>query len=66
MGDQDNIRKKGKKKMKDAEIRNLQMDANVAKERLMRIADELREIGAIRKANTLETIIEKLEIWQNK
>ena len=52
--------------MKDAEIRNLQMDANVAKERLMRIADELREIGAIRKANTLETIIEKLEIWQNK
>lgn len=63
---------KGQRTMKERktnnrwfEIAELQTEANSPKERLMRIADELREIGAIRKANSLETIIEKLEIWQN-
>lgn len=47
-------------------IYDLKDDANVAKERLMEIADELREAGGIREANSLETIIWKLEVWQNK
>ena len=51
---------------KSFEIAELKSETNVAKERLMRIADELREIGANREAGSLETIIEKLEIWQNK
>ena len=46
-------------------IREAQDEANVAKERLMRIADSLYEAGAIRQAKSLETIIEKLEIWQH-
>lgn len=44
----------------------LKEEANVAKNRLMLIENELREIGAVRDANSLSTIIEKLEIWQNK
>lgn len=48
------------------EIERIKSEVNPAKERLMRAADELREIGAVREANTLETIIERLEIWQNK
>lgn len=48
------------------EIRRLQEDANVAKERLMQIAWELEEIGAIQKSKSLETIIAHLEMWQNK
>lgn len=48
------------------EIAELKAEANTAKERLMRIADELREKGGMREANSLETIIEKLKIWQNK
>ena len=39
--------------------------ANVAKERLIEIELKLEEAGFIRKANSLSTIIEKLEIWQN-
>lgn len=53
--------------MKDFEqIRRVKSDVNPAKDRLIRAADELQEIGAIREANSLRTIIEKLEIWQNK
>lgn len=44
----------------------LQSDASVAKERLMKIEDELRENGFIREANSLSTIIWKIEEWQNK
>lgn len=47
-------------------VMDAQSEANIAKERLMRIADSLYEAGAIRQAKSLETIIEKLEIWQNK
>lgn len=48
------------------EIQNIKSEANSAKEKLIRAADELREIGAIREAKSLETIIMKLEQWQNK
>ena len=57
----------GGKNMKDYKIlRDKQNDANVAKERLMRIQNELEEAGFIRQANSLGTIIWKLEEWQNK
>lgn len=46
-------------------IEQAQDKANSPKEKLMQVADELYEIGAIRKAKSLETIIEKLEKWQN-
>ena len=51
---------------KFVEVRTLKGEANVAKDRLMMIENKLREIGANREANSLSTLIEKLEIWQNK
>lgn len=48
------------------EVRRLKMEANNAKERLMSIAAELEEMGAIRESKSLYTIIGKLETWQNK
>ena len=52
--------------MKDnSRIESLKNDANEAKERLGRIAEELYRCRAIRKAKSLETIIFKLETWQN-
>ncbi len=50
---------------KKIEIARLQEEANVAKERLSRISNELYHIGAIRQAKSLETIMARLEIWQN-
>lgn len=47
-------------------IEEIKYDANAAKERLVRIAEELEAIGAIREAKSLMTIVYKLEIWQNK
>ena len=49
---------------KREQIGRIQSEINPAKERLMRAADELLEIGAFQKAKSLLTIIEKLEIWQ--
>lgn len=49
-----------------AKIESLKADANTAKDRLMKIAEELYEAGAIREAKSLETIVVKLEVWQNK
>lgn len=49
---------------KDA-LEKLLSEANSAKHKLIRIEDELRTIGAERKANTLSKIIERLESWQN-
>ena len=54
------------KEEKDAEVRRLKMEENTAKERLGRIQSDLLEMGAVREANTLFTIICKLETWQNK
>jgi hypothetical protein len=41
-------------------------DTNGAKMRLARIRDELEEYGLTRKAKSLDTIISRLESWQNK
>lgn len=49
-----------------SEIERLKDDATTPKERLMDIAQKLEEAGGIREAKTLWTLIEKLEIWQNK
>ena len=51
---------------KAEEISRIKDDANNAKHRLIELEMELYELGAIREANTLGTIIAKLEIWQNK
>lgn len=48
------------------ELRSLQNDASAAKERLMQIQNQLYDAGFIRQANSLGTIIWKLEEWQNK
>lgn len=63
------LERRGGKVMTKAEIRQLETErlvceSNSAKERLVRIAQELREIGANRKARTLEILIERLEVWQ--
>lgn len=47
-------------------INNLKLEANSAKDKLMDIEDSLREVGANREANSLSTIIARLEAWQNK
>lgn len=53
--------------MKDMEfLRQKQSEASVAKERLIQIMYALKEEGFIRQAKSLETIIWKLEAWQNK
>jgi len=41
-------------------------EANTAKDRLISIMYMLEEAGAIREANSLGTIIGKLETWQHK
>lgn len=51
---------------KQEAIEQATYEANKAKEKLMHIMDELEDIGAMRKAKSLGTIIEKLEDWQNK
>ena len=55
-----------KKDEKQEAIRAAQNDANTAKERLMEISWRLYVAGAIREAKSLETIIGKLELWQNR
>ena len=40
-------------------------EANKAKDILISARNELEEIGAIRKANSLDTIIGNLERWQH-
>lgn len=47
-------------------VNHLKNETNSAKDRLISIEYELEEIGAIREAQTLSTIISKLEAWQNK
>lgn len=51
---------------KREQVDRLKNEANNAKDRLISILYELEEIGAIREAQTLGTIIGKLETWQNK
>ena len=52
---------------KDAEeIRRLKMMANEAKQRLIEIRSRLQDAGADRDANSLGTLIGKIEEWQHK
>ena len=51
---------------KQEAIEQATYEANSAKAQLIHIMDELEEAGAISKAKSLGTIIEKLENWQNK
>lgn len=51
---------------KRQEVDAIKSSAEEAKSRLMRIEDELRSIGANREANSLSTIIGRLEDWQNR
>ncbi len=46
-------------------IRALKADVNSPKSKLITIMNELESVGAIRKANSLRTIIARLEAWQN-
>ena len=53
--------------MKDyKEIERMKSEVTSPKERLMDIANRLEECGAIREAKSLDTIITKLEAWQNR
>ena len=53
--------------MKDMEfLRQKQSEASVAKEKLIQSMSALEEQGFIRQSKSLETIIVKLEVWQNK
>ena len=54
----------GNEKDKRAELFR-RHEADEVKMRLMRIRDELEDLGKIRKANSLNTIIGNLEHWQN-
>ena len=40
--------------------------ANVAKDRLYRVAEDLREAGFDRKADSCMTLVYKIEEWQNR
>ena len=55
-----------RKEKRDEAIRTAQNEAEKAKMRLLQIMGELEEAGAIRQAKSLETIIARLEAWQNK
>ena len=47
-------------------IASFKLEANSAKDKLIAIEDGLREMGAAKEANSLSTIIARLEAWQNK
>lgn len=47
-------------------VEHIKKEACTPKSRLMELAYRLEELGAIREANSLNSIIWKLEIWQNK
>ena len=50
---------------KEDEYRRVINEANEAKDRLYRIANQLEELGYTRKAKSLMTLIYKIETWQN-
>lgn len=51
---------------KQVVISKIKDEANTAKHCLISLMYDLEEIGALRDAKSLGTIIGKLEIWQNK
>ena len=48
------------------EINHIKSEASTPKSRLMELAYKLEEVGAVREQKSLESIIWKLELWQNK
>lgn len=48
------------------EKRDLLMEANQAKDRLARIAEELEELGYARKARSCMNLVYAIEAWQNR
>ena len=53
-------------KRDEEQIQRIKEDANGSKEKLMDLVYKLRDAGGNREANSLESIISKLEAWQNK
>lgn len=51
---------------KRAEVEHIKKEACTPKSRLMELAEKLGEVDAIREQKSLESIIWKLELWQNK
>lgn len=47
-------------------VEHIKKEACTPKSRLMELAYKLEEVGAIREQKSLESIIWKLEVWQNK
>ncbi|MBO5969209.1 MAG: hypothetical protein J6S14_12010 [Clostridia bacterium] len=47
-------------------IEHIKKEACTPKHRLMELLDKLIEIGAVSEAKSLESIIWKLEVWQNR
>ena len=46
-------------------LKETECDVENAKQKLISVMHKLEEVNAIREARSLETIIEKLEKWQN-
>ena len=51
---------------RDEEYERILDEANEAKDRLARIAEELIKIGKYRKSRSCMTLVYKIEEWQNK
>lgn len=51
---------------KRAYVDHIKREACMPKSRLMELAYKLEEVGAVREQKSLESIIWKLELWQNK
>ena len=47
-------------------VDHIKREACTPKSRLMELAFKLEEVGAVREQKSLESIIWKLELWQNK
>ena len=56
---------KDEREYKKKVIEENQDRADECVRKLLYIVDDLKDVGAIRKAKSLETIIDKLERWQN-
>lgn len=51
---------------KRIEVEHIKSEASSPKSRLIQLHSELMDIGAVREANSLGTIIGRLEEWQNR
>ena len=54
------------KEEKRVAVAHIKNEACTPKSRLMELALRLEEVGAVREQKSLESIIWKLEVWQNK